>query len=146
MITSEAEWLKAYKENRNEVWVKVSMASYRKVFVGGPRIVESVVYFPVSEYDVWKDIVSAGGKMVIEIELRFRSNTLTINTSAWEGVYLIRSVMGTMGGDSQHFIVLGQCVGHMVRKQMILIPELTTRTTYEDPMSECFSEATYLNG
>ena len=149
MIDSEADWLRCYRENRDEVWVRVSMTAYRREMTKGPKIVivSQVRYFCYSDYDEWKDIVeNCRGKMVVEIQLRFRSNTFTIDTSSWAGVYLIRSVMGTMGGDSRHHLVVGQWAGNVMHKQMILIPELTIVTTYDDPIDQCFKEATHLNG
>ena len=58
-----------------------------------------------------------------------------------EGVYLVRSVMGQIGGDSSNYYVIGRVVGDKVLKTSWLTPELIQEENFEDTLDNCFEEA-----
>lgn len=139
MITSEADWVKEYRKQRDHVWIVVSWSVPTD---------SGKIYFKSSDFHVWKTIVEnqESKSRINGIELRFRSNSVNIDTSSWEAVYLIRSAMGSIGGSTRDYLIVGKISGQDVEKTMWLLPALIVETIYQDTIDSCFLEAVIFNG
>ena len=129
-ITTYEEWYEQYKKDRDKVWLIAHLTDGRSV------------YF--DDFSVWlklKSVCSEENIYVKEIQFQFRSNVVDAGISDCEGVYLIRSVKGMMGGESRDYYVVGEVNSDLVHKDMWLIPELFIEESFEDTVDNCFEEA-----
>ena len=79
------------------------------------------------------------------ISLQFKSNSVFIDTKDCEGVYLVRSIKGQIGGDTQHYYTVGTVLGSTVKKGMWITPDLIEEENFEDSIDNCFEEAIIYN-
>ena len=77
--------------------------------------------------------------------MQFRSHEVTIDVEDAEAVYLVRSVMGQMGGESRQYYTTGRLEGGKMHKKMWLTPELIVEKELTDEIDECFEEAIIYN-
>ena len=129
------KWLKHYRTDKNAVWIKCKFTSGFEVYY--------------SSFKGWKQIKSICKKkslFIEELELQYRSHCVTIDVEEVEAVYLIRSVMGTMGGGSNKYYTTGILKDGKMHKKMWLIPELIVEKELCDNLDECFEEAIIYNG
>lgn len=128
------KFLEKYRTNKQAVWIKIKLTNGKE--------------FYFSKYETWKDI-----KAICEIQdtfiqeffLQFRSHEIEIAVEDCEGVYLIRSILGQMGGESKHYYTVGTIDGDVVSKKMYIIPELVEEKSYEDDIDSCFPEGIIYN-
>ena len=131
----EGKWSNHYQTcDINAVWVKVMTSDGKHFFF--------------SDYKVWQEVKSHCEKNFVFIEdlhLQFRSHKCIMDVRNAEGLYLVRSVMGTMGGPSSNYYTVGVLKGKEVHKQMWLFPELIMEKEMVDDPSQCFEEAMIFN-
>jgi hypothetical protein len=131
----EEKWIKHYQTcDINAVWVKVMTSDGKHFFF--------------SDYKVWQEVKSHCEKNFVFIEdlhLQFRSHKCIMDVRNAKGLYLVRSVMGTMGGPSANYYTVGVLKGKEVHKQMWLVPELIMEKEMVDDPDQCFEEAMIFN-
>ena len=133
-ITSYEGWYEEFKKDKSAIWVRVHLSSGEEL------------YF--KEYSQWQDIKNTCLSSLLNIEgisLQFKSNVVHIDTQGGDGVYLVRSIKGQIGGDSQHYYTIGVVKGDIVTKGMWLTPELLEEENFEDDIDNCFEEAIIYN-
>lgn len=124
------KWLEAYRSNKNAIWIKCELTNGEDLFF--------------DEFDGWKllkDRCENEDLFFNKLSLQFRSHKVDIDISDCDGVYLIRSVMGQMGGDTKNYFTTGKVIKNKVYKKMWLVPELIVEKEFEDDIEDCFSEA-----
>lgn len=127
---NKKEWLKAYRTNKSAVWINVRLTNGQE--------------FYYDEFEGWRDLKAKcedEGLFVQELTLQFRSHEVIIDLEDAEAVYLVRSVMGQMGGDSKQYYTTGVLRDGIVYKKMWLIPELVVDKELQDEIEQCFEEA-----
>jgi len=135
----ESKWRDFYsKASKRDVWVKVMTGDQKHFF------------FMEKELAGWVDDVKThcydNSTFVKEVHLQFRSHKCVMDLKDSLGVYLVRSAMGEMGGDTTNFITFGVLERDgLVHKQMWMVPELLKDKEYSDPMTDCFEEAIIYN-
>lgn len=128
------KWLDFYQKDKSNT---------RRVFV--KVMLDDEKHFFFHEYNDWfavKDYCDKNKRRIAEIQLQFRSNCQKIDLSGADGVYLVRSVMGSPGMESKNYLTVGVLKGDEVHKCMYLVPELIVDKQYTDTLSQCFEEAT----
>ena len=128
------KWLKAYRTNKDAVWIKCRLTNGEEHFhahhVG---------------WMVIRDLCHAKNVFVEELYLQFRTHEVEIDVKDAEAIYLIRSVMGQMGNKTHQYYTTGRLEGGKMHKQMWLIPELIVEKELSDELDECFEEAIIYN-
>ena len=133
-ITTHEQWLSEYRNDKRAIWVRVCLS-------GGTEI-----WF--KDYNTWLNIKQTcldDNLSINLIRLQYRSHIEDIYSGGSEGVYLVRSVMGQIGGDTRHYYTLGLVDGDVVHKTKWLTPELIEEEKDQDPLDKCFSEAIIYN-
>jgi hypothetical protein len=129
------KWRKHYQTcDINVVWVKVMTTDGEHFFF--------------SDYGVWQEVKNHCEKKSVFIEdlhLQFRSHKCIMDVADAEGLYLVRSVMGAMGGQSANYYTVGVLKDKEVHKQMWLVPELVMEKEMVDNLDQCFEEAIIYN-
>jgi len=128
------KFLEHYRTDKTVVWIKIKLTDGRE--------------FYLDKYKLWagvKTYCETRSVFIEEFCLQFRSHEIKIDISDAEGVYLIRSILGQMGGDSKHYYTVGIIKGDVVHKKMWIIPELIEEKSYEDDIDSCFEEGIIYN-
>ena len=128
------KFLEHYRTDKTVVWVKIKLTDGRE--------------FYFNKYKLWEGVKAyckAHSVFIEEFCLQFRSHEIKIDISDAEGIYLIRSILGQMGGDSKHYYTVGIIKGDVVHKKMWIIPELIEEKSYEDDIDSCFEEGIIYN-
>ena len=86
------KWLQAYRTNKDAVWIKCKLTNGEEFF-----------YDHQIGWTLLKQACKNNGAFVEELRLQFRSHEVTIDVEDAEAVYLVRSVMGQMGGESRQY-------------------------------------------
>ena len=129
-ITTHKEWLAEYREDKAAIWVRVVLSDGEEI------------YF--KDYKTWLSIVElcADEKLsVCAIRLQYKSHVETINVSDADAVYLVRSLMGQIGGETKNYYTVGRLVDGVMLKSRWLTPELVEEEKIEDTLDNCFEEA-----
>lgn len=124
------EWLKAYRSNKQAIWVKV-------------QLTDGSWHFKDS-HKGWleiKKICEDTGESVEWMALQFRSHEVILDDLNGDGIYFIRMVMGFPGAKDRHYYVVGKVKGDLVHKRIFILPELVVDKTYTDHIDDCFEEA-----
>lgn len=127
-------WLEAYRKNKNAIWIKCTLSNGESLFF--------------DEFDGWrtiKNICETQNIFLRKLSLQFRSHEVDIDIDNCDGVYLIRSILGQLGSDTQNFYTVGKVVKNKVYKKLFLIPELIVTKEVEDDIEDCFAEAIIYN-
>ena len=133
------KWLPRYRSNKKAVWIKCILTDGRQLFC--------------DHFSGWVDIKSICDKenvFIAKLELQFRSNVVHVfsleEEPYCEGVYLIRSLLGEMGGSTKQYYTTGVLKDGKIEKRMWLIPELIVERKTSDDIDECFEEAIIYHG
>jgi len=130
LITTHEEWYEEYQKDRGKVWIITELSDDGKI------------YF--SEYKTWlkvKELCEEQQLSVSRLQLQFRSHVVDVEIEGAEALYLIRSVRGSLGGESKDYMTVGKIKSDSVKKDMWLIPELIIEETFEETIDNCFEEA-----
>lgn len=128
----EQKWLEHYRQcDRSKPWVKMLTSDGKHWFFMG--------------YDSWYDIKNHckdNSVFLEEIHLQFRSNRAIMNIDKKaDGIYFVRSVLGTIGRPTQMYYTFGNVYGNRIEKQMWKLPELILDKEYEESVENSFEEA-----
>ena len=129
MITTKKQWLEEYRKDRDRVWIIVEFKS--KSF-----------YF--TEYDQWYEVQEKVKDLgpIQNISLQFRSHVVHNNVGEkCDGAYIVRSLLGRVGGEVTETITVGTLVDGLVYKTVWSTPDLSVRDTSKDELSRCFEKA-----
>jgi len=132
-IKSHEEWLQEYRKNKYNIWITV--------------VCNDSKYYLKDQKD-WLKFVSYCNNQKLQIEkvgLQYRSNTLEIDASDCQGVYIIRSILGVIGENSRESITIGKLRDNIVYKTLFVTPELVEQIKTEDKIEDCFIEAIAFN-
>lgn len=128
---NNTEFLKKYRKNKQAVWIKVALTNGKEFYFSS--------YKP--NWQALKKVCETTSSFIKEFELQFRSNVVSIDIPKdVDAVYLIRSVLGQMGGESKQYYTVGTIKGETVNKDMYLVPELIKEKSYKDNIESCFEE------
>jgi len=75
------------------------------------------------------------------IKLQYRSNVIEVETKDCDGVYLVRSILGEVGGGVKNYYTIGALKDDIVYKGRWLTPELIEEEKVEEGLDNCFEEA-----
>ena len=70
-----------------------------------------------------------------------KSHNIEIDLADIDAIYLVKSVLGMMGGITNHYITIGRLIDGEMHKQMYRVPELTDEKSEVVGIDECFTEA-----
>ena len=133
-ITTREGWLTEYRKDKKLIWVRVVLSDGREI------------YF--TDYKTWLSIkeTCADEKLSVSIvRLQYKSHVETTNVSDADAVYLVRSLMGQIGGETKDYYTIGKLVDGVVLKSRWLTPELIVEEKIEDSLDNCFEEAIIYN-
>jgi len=123
-------WIEHYKRNKNAVWIKCTLSDNDEKFI--------------DNFNQWielKDRCKKENLSLKRLSLQFKSHEVELNINDCDGIYLIRSVMGSLGSESKNYYTFGRINGDNVHKQMWVTPELIMTDEYTDSIKNCFEEA-----
>tara|TARA_B100000745_G_C20060097_1_gene361706 strand:+ start:466 stop:900 length:435 start_codon:yes stop_codon:yes gene_type:complete len=129
-ITTHEGWLTEYRKDKTLIWVRVVLSNGREI------------YF--ADYKTWLSIkkLCVDEKLSVStVRLQYKSHVETIDASDAEAVYLVRSIMGQVGGESKNYYTIGKLIDGVVLKSRWLTPELVEEEKIEDSLDNCFEEA-----
>jgi len=124
------KWIKSYRTNKRAVWIRCKLTSGEE--------------FNYDDFSGWRTIKNKCEKenlFLSQLYLQYRSHKCKIDVSDAEAVYLVRSVLGQMGGDTKNYYTVGTLIDGTVYKKMWIVPELIVDKEYEDEIENCFEEA-----
>jgi len=134
MITSHKEWLEEYRKDKYKRWIRTTLSD------------NSEYYLP--NYEDWYKIKNNCYKnnlKVIKVGLQYRSHHIEVDTSDANGVYLVRSVIGSLAEKTRQTITIGKIYGNIIKKQLFVTPELIEEFVTEDKLEDAFEEAIIFN-
>lgn len=120
--------------NSKNVWIFVQTHDDKDVYL--------------EHYQDWldfKDYCTQNKVTIKNIGLQYKSHLVKTYSGDADGVYVIRSVKGQMGGTSRDCHTIGIVYGNEVKKTMWLTPELLEDSSYVDTLENCFEEALIYN-
>ena len=118
------------KERASTTWIIVHTSDKKDIYL--------------KEYDQWltiNDYCKKSGVYIDSISLRWRTHTETVDTSDCEGIYLIKTARGSMGGETKDYFTIGKIIGDTVYRTMWSIPELIADIKFEDKLENCIQKA-----
>lgn len=124
------KWLKKYRSNKNAIWIRCKLTDGQE--------------FNIDKFEEWLQVKNKCDQENLyfkELYLQYRSHKVELELSDSDGIYLIRSVLGSMGSDTRQYYTFGNIRGEKVAKQMWITPELVIDKEYEDEVENCFEEA-----
>ncbi len=133
-VTSRKEWLKEYRKDKEAIWVRATLSDGLEIFF--------------KDYKVWlslQDKCKNESLSVCTIKLQYRSHVIEVDTSDSEAVYLVRAILGEIGGSSRNYYTVGTLKEGIVYKTRWLVPELVEEEKVEETLDNCFEEAIIYN-
>lgn len=130
LIQDLESWKTEYRKDKSRVWVIVTLSN-------------DITYF-FKDYSDWYrviDIARANNMYVKEVGLRYRSNVYRQQVNC-DGVYLIRSALGSPGAETMATMTIGTVKGNTVFKNTLQLPSLIVMDSYEDKLENCPIEVT----
>lgn len=133
-ITSYQDWLEEYRKDKYQTWIRAILNNQQEIYL--------------RNYNEWlelKEFCKTNKLSIEKIGLQYRSNSIEIDTSNTDGVYLTRSIFASFGQQEKQTYTVGKVYGSRVQKTIWLIPELIQQLEEEDPIEQCFEEAIIYN-
>lgn len=128
-ITSYEEWREIYKKAKYNIWYHISISNDKKIYL--------------RNYEEWfdlKEYCEQNKLNVLNIQIRYRSHVIEIDTSNSDGVYLVKSLLSKFSGEVKNTITVGLLQDKSVEKTVWLLPELIEHRQEIDPISRCFEK------
>mgnify|MGYP003133804146 FL=1 len=128
------KWTEYYTANKNII----SKTIFIKVMTSDGK------HFFFHQYDDWYDVKKYCEDQCVQVkdfQLQFRSNKCPVDVSDGDGIYFVRSVLGTIGMKTKEYFTVGVLKNEEVHKEMWLVPELLKEKDYVDQVENCFEEA-----
>lgn len=123
-------YLSLAEQDRNNIFILVKTSDGQEIFL--------------KEYKLWLTMGSYCAKMNITIDsvsLKFRSHLVSLDTKGAEGVYVVRTAKGKMGGETKHCYSIGTVNKGVVKRTLWSTPELIEDLTFEDKVEDCIPDA-----
>lgn len=133
-ITSYQDWLEEYRRDKYQIWIRVILNNLQEIYLRN--------YY---EWIELKEYCKIHKLNVEKIGLQYRSNSIEIDTSNTDGVYLTRSIFASFGQKEKQTYTVGKVYGNKVQKTIWITPELIQQLEEEDPIEQCFEEAIIYN-
>ena len=133
-ITTHEEWISEYRKDKRAIWVRAELSSGTEV------------YF--KDYKKWlklKTICENDCLSVNRIKLQYRDHVVEVDTRDAEAVYVVRSILGEVGGIVKNYYTIGTLNDDVVYKSRWLTPELIEEEKIEEGLDNCFEEAIIYN-
>ena len=133
-IKSHDKWLEEYKKDKYKIWIKVCLSNDEELYL--------------RDYSEWQDVKQfcINNKLNIQtIGLQYRSHSIEVDTKGSEGVYLVKSIMGSINQPTKHTYTIGKIIGDKVHKTIWITPELIQQFEDKDSLDSCFKEALIYN-
>ena len=128
IVVGERAWTDIYgstDERANASWVRCKLSN-------GEYIYSSTLH----KLNTIKEYCIENNLNIYSIGLQFRSNRIEEKTKDKQAVYIVKSVRGTMGGETRYCITLGTLESDgIVKKVAYCIPELVELYKTEDKFS-----------
>lgn len=124
------KFLQRYRTDKDATWIKVKTS-------------DSLEFYSKDHRD-WlaiKDHCDSKDVSVIELQLSFKSHNIEIDLENIDAIYLVKSVLGMMGGDTNHYITVGKLINDEMHKTQYRVPELTEERSEVVSLDECFKQA-----
>ncbi len=118
------------EQDRNNIFILVKTSDGQEIFL--------------KEYKLWLTMGDYCAKMGITIDsvsLKFRSHVVSLDTKDAEGVYVVRTAKGKMGGETKHCYSIGTVNNGVVKRTLWSTPELVEDLTFEDKVEDCIPDA-----
>jgi hypothetical protein len=129
-ITKHSDWIEEYKKDTYKIWIRATLSDGIEV------------YLP--EHSDWirlKEVCKNSSLGIMKVGLQYKSHFVETNTEDTDGVYLIRSLLSSMGGDAKETVTIGKIYGDVVEKSIWVTPELVKEIEEKDTIESCFEEA-----
>lgn len=133
-ITSYAVWIEEYKKNKYNTWIRATLSNKEEIYLRD-----------YSEWLILKNYCKDNKTSVDKIGLQYRSNSIEIDTTNTDGVYLTRSILATFGQNEVQTYTVGKVNQDKVKKTIWVTPELIQHLEEEDDIKQCFEEAIIYN-
>jgi len=133
-VTNREAWLKEYRKDKESIWVRVTLSDGLEIFF--------------KDFKTWlslRDKCKNDSLSVCMVKLQYRSHVVDIDTADSEAVYLVRAIMGEIGGNSRNYYTVGTLKDNIVYKTRWLVPELVEEEKVEETLDNCFEEAIIYN-
>jgi hypothetical protein len=133
-VTNREAWLKEYRKDKESIWVRVILSDGLEIFF--------------KDFKTWlslRDKCKNDSLSVCMVKLQYRSHVVDIDTADSEAVYLVRAIMGEIGGNSRNYYTVGTLKDNIVYKTRWLVPELVEEEKVEETLDNCFEEAIIYN-
>lgn len=124
------KFLAAYRTDKDATWIKVKISDGKEFYTKNHR-----------DWLAIKDVCDTKNLSVTELQLSFKSHNLEIDLEDIDAIYLVKSVLGMMGGDTNHYITIGKLIDGEMHKVQYRTPELTEERSEVVSLDECFTEA-----
>lgn len=134
-------------DNWKKYYSSVSSEERRKTWIFIHNDKDEEIY--LKDYKDWltmQDYVDSTNTKITKIGLRYKTNSITLDTAETDGVYLSKSLKGEFGGITRKCFTIGTVKGDKVDKSMWITPELIEEDSYEDKIENCFEEAIVYHG
>ncbi len=129
------KWIDAYRTNKQAIWIRCILTNDEELFF--------------DSFNGWKIIKEKCDTQKLffkQLSLQFRSHQVNIDIDNCDGVYLIRSLLGQIGGPTKNYYTTGKVIGDKVYKTVWMIPELIPeKENIKDDITQCFEEAIIYN-
>lgn len=129
LIDSYELWLQEYKKDKYRIWIRASVSNNKEYYLSD-----------VEDWKSLKKLCQDNRLKVVNVGLQYRSHSIQVDTLDSDGVYLIKSVIGMMGGNSKQTITIGKLFGDSIKKTMWIVPELLEEFTTIDSVENSFEE------
>lgn len=123
-------YLSLAESDRNNIFILVKTSDGQEIYL--------------KEYKQWLTISDYCSKMDVRIDsvsLKFRSHVVTKDTKGFEGVYVVRTAKGKMGGETKHCYSIGTLKNGLIKRTLWSTPELVEDMTFEDSVEDCIRDA-----
>ncbi len=129
ILNSYDQWLEEYRKDKYKIWIRATLSN------------DQECYLP--DIDSWKELKQLCQNLNLKVKkvgLQYRSHSIEVDTEDTDGVYLITSVIGTMGEKTKQTITIGKLYGTTIYKTMWVVPELLEELKMQDTIEDSFEE------
>lgn len=133
-ITSYTSWLEEYKKDKYKTWIRAILSNQVEIYLKD-----------FSEWIDLKEYCKTNKLSISKVGLQYRSHSIEIDTENCDGVYLIRSIIGSFGQSTRQTFTVGKLIDGIVKKTSWIVPELIKEIDSEDKVEDCFEEAIIYN-
>ena len=133
-ITSRDGWLAEYRKDKSSIWVIAELSDGTEVYFKNHKR-----WLDLREKCYEEDLY------IHAVRLQYRSHVVKSDLQDADAAYLVRSVMGEVGGPTKQYYTVGKLLDGTMHKSMWVIPELIEEEKVEETLDNCFEEAIIYN-